>query len=199
METKDRIIVETLKLFMRYGIKNITMDRLAKNLGVSKRTIYELFKDKNELIKHCINRLVADEKRITEDIISKSDNVIDAFLSRMKRSIILLRSINEVFIYDAEKYHYSVFELIGKQQDENGNNMLLGFIKQGQKDGLLRTDINEEIIAILASEQFRIIANEQIFPPYKFNLADVFENIAINFIRGIATDKGMEIIDKYKF
>ena len=199
MDTKQKIVIESLKLFKRYGIKAITMDRIAENLGVSKRTIYELFKDKNGLVENCINSLITEEEEITKNIIEKSDNVIDGFLTRMKRTIILMSSVNENFLYDAEKYHYSVFQRKGKLRDDNEYKMTISFIEQGKKGGYFRSDINQDIVARLLREQMKIVANEELFPAEDFDKAEVFTNISINFIRGIATSKGIEILEKYKY
>lgn len=197
-DTKQKIIVESLILFKRYGIKIITMDKLAVKLAVSKRTIYEIFKDKNELVEYCINHLITEEEEITKNIIDNSDNVIDGFLKRMRRTVNLMSSVNENFLYDAEKYHYSVFQRKGKLQNDKEYQMIIDFIQRGKKDGMLRNDINEEIISRLIKEQMKIVANVDLFPPDSFDKADVFRNISINFIRGIATQTGIEIIEKLK-
>lgn len=197
-DTKQKIIVESLKLFKRYGIKTITMDKLAEKLSVSKRTIYEIFKDKNGLVEYCINHLITEEEEITKNIIQNSDNVIDGFLKRMRRTINLMSSVNENFLYDAEKYHYSVFQRKGKLQNDKEYEMIVDFLQQGKSVGLFRKDIDEKIVARLLKEQMKIVANEDLFPPDNFDKADVFRNIYINFIRGIATQKGIEIIEKLK-
>ena len=198
LDTKQKITLEALKLFKRHGIKVITMDKLAEHIAVSKRTIYEIFKDKNGLVEHCINHLINEEEQITKNIIDNSDNVIDGFLKRMRRTINLMSSVNENFLYDADKYHYSVFQSQGKRQKDKEYQMIIEFIQRGKKDGMFRDDINEEIISRLIKEQMKIVANIDLFPPDSFDKADVFTNISINFIRGIATPIGIEIIEKLK-
>jgi len=88
MDTKERIIIESLKLFMRFGIRSITMDTIAKNLGTSKRTIYELFKNKDELLESCIVHRMAEEEKNNAEIMKNSANIIEAFLTHIKRILI---------------------------------------------------------------------------------------------------------------
>ncbi len=198
METKERIITESLKLFTRYGIRSITMDAIAENLGISKRTIYELFKNKDELLENCIIHSMKEKERNTEIIINNSANVIDAFLSVIKESVNIMKEINPIFFLDAKKYHPEVFRCKGKEHEEKEYNIIIQLIKQGEKEGYIKKDINEEIITKLVMEQFKILGDDELFPPEKYSKSEIFKNIAINFIRGIATEKGLKIIDNNK-
>ena len=78
METRDRIISKSIELFVRFGIRYVTMDQIAAELGISKRTIYELFKDKDDLLLQCIEEMGKRNNRELHDIVVKSENVIEA-------------------------------------------------------------------------------------------------------------------------
>jgi len=199
MDTRERIVTESLKLFMRYGIRSITMDTIAENLGISKRTIYELFKTKDELLASCIIHIMAEEEKNNKEIMNHADNVIDAFLTYIKKSVNTMKSINPMFFYDAKKYHPEVFRRKGEERKEKDYNRLINLINKGKQEGYIRQDINEDIIAKLIMEQFKIIGNDELFPPDRYSKSEIFENIAINFIRGIATGEGLKIIDGYRF
>ncbi len=175
------------------------MDTIAEKLGISKRTIYELFKDKDELLESCIIQSMGEEEKEMNNIMNDSPNVINAFLSYIKKSVNFMKSINPLFFYDAKKYHPEVFRCKGKERKEKDYNRITAFIQKGKAEGCIRPDINEDIIAKLVMEQFRIIGNDELFPPDRYSKSEIFENIAINFIRGIATKKGLKIIDKYRF
>ena len=199
MDTKERIIIESLKLFMRFGIRSITMDTIAESLGISKRTVYELFKNKDELLESCIASRMIEEEKNNAEIMRKSANIIEAFLTHIKRSINLMSSISPMFFHDARKYHPEVFRCKGKEREEKDYDMIVEYINTGKQEGFIRQEINVDIIAKLMKEQFKIIGNNELFPPDRYSKSEIFENIAINFIRGIATDEGLKIINKFEF
>ena len=197
MEIKNRIIAEARQLFIKYGIRSITMDMIAEHLGISKRTIYENFKDKNELLKSCINAAIADQRKMNEEIIRSSSNIIDAIFVFIKNSINTLKRINPAFFYDIQKYYPAIWSRTIQKNDERNFNRIVSLLNQGISEGLFRENINVEIIARLILEQFKLLSNQEIFPENKYSMVDIFENIVINFVRGIVTVNGLELIDTY--
>ena len=197
MEIKNRIITEARQLFVNYGIRSITMDMIAEHLGISKRTIYENFKDKNELLKSCINAAMADQRKMNEEIIKSSSNIIDAIFIFIKNSINTLKRINPAFFYDIQKYYPAIWSRTIQKNDERNFNRIVSLLNQGISEGLFRENINVEIIARLILEQFKLLSNQEIFPENKYSMIDIFENIVINFVRGIVTVNGLELIDTY--
>ncbi|HHJ11203.1 MAG TPA: TetR/AcrR family transcriptional regulator [Bacteroidetes bacterium] len=197
MDTKERITSESLKLFMRYGIRSVTMDTIAENLGISKRTIYELFSTKDELIKACFNHISAEDEKQYQEILKNSGNVIEAFLHSIRRSVELMKSISPLFFHDIKKYYPEIFNCTGEEHSKRGYDRIIHFIKKGKEEGYLRKDINEDITTKLIMEQFNIMGNEELFPPDKYNRSKLLENIAVNFVRGIATEEGLKIINNF--
>ena len=104
MEIREKIIEEALSQFLTYGIRNVTMDRIAANIGISKRTVYEIFKDKTELIHTCIKELRQKHEERNHEIISSSRNVIDTIFTFMREGIKNMSSINPVFFMDMKKF-----------------------------------------------------------------------------------------------
>ncbi len=197
MEIKEKIITGALKMFTRYGIRSITMDSIAEELGISKRTIYEKFKDKDELLKNCFETAIATQKASTEEILKTSENVIEALLKIVKHNVNIMKTINPVFFYDIKKYYPN----LNKHTVENNNNenriQFMELLNRGIKENVFRPEINVEIVAILLFEQFKIMNNQEVFPEEKYSKIEIFENIVINFMRGIATEKGFSLLEKY--
>ena len=197
MEIKDRIITEARQLFVKYGIRSITMDMIAEHLGISKRTIYENFRDKDELLKSCIVTAMADQREINEEIIRNSSNIIEATFVFIKNSINTLKQINPSFFFDIKKYYPAIWSENIHKNDKRNLNRTISLLNQGVSEGLFREDINVEIIARLILEQFKLLSNQEIFPEDKYSMIDIFENIVINFIRGIVTDSGLKLVNTY--
>lgn len=197
MEIKDKIISGALKMFTRYGIRSITMDSIAEELGISKRTIYEKFKDKDELLKSCFETAIKTQKASTEEILKNSDNVIEALLKIVKHNVNIMKTINPVFFYDIKKYYPNVNKQTVENNDHQNRIQFMELLDRGKKENVFRSEINVEIVAILLFEQFKIMNNQEVFPEEKYSKIEIFENIVINFMRGIATEKGFSLLEKY--
>jgi AcrR family transcriptional regulator len=197
MEVRDKIISGALKMFTRYGIRSITMDSIAEELGISKRTIYEKFKDKDELLKKCFETAIKTQKTSTEEILKSSENVIEALLKIVKHNVNIMKTINPVFFYDIKKYYPNLNKQTVENSDKQSLIQFMELLDRGKKENVFRPEINVEIVAILLFEQFKIMNNQEVFPEDKYSKIEIFENIVINFMRGIATEKGFSLIEKY--
>ena len=110
MEVRERIIVESGALFGKYGIRSMTMDALAEEMGISKRTIYERFKDKDTLLGEVIKYYKHQTKEDALRTIDESDNVIEALFRIMKLTVSQMSQTNPLFFHDFKKYHRTVYK-----------------------------------------------------------------------------------------
>ena len=196
MEVRDRIIEEATKQFFQFGIRNVTMDDIAVSLGISKRTVYETFKDKSELVETCLIKLtIRQEKRVNE-VVSGSSNVIEAIFVFMREGIKAMNSINPVFFKDLEKLYPEIWKTLENENNEKRNKLSATLLKKGINEGLFMENVNIEIVSKLFHEQVGLLSDDSVFPREKYNHAEVFQNIVINFVRGISTSKGIQLIDK---
>lgn len=196
MELQDKITEEATQQFFQYGIRNVTMDGIAAGLGMSKRTVYEIFKDKTELVHECLNRLKQKHNTKNQEIITTSKNVIETIFSFMQEGIKAMNSINPVFFRDMEKFYPQTWKEMQKENEKEGFNLSTKLLKKGKKEGLFREDVNIPIVAKLFHEQMTLLADEKIFPRDEYNYTEVFQSLTINFMRGISTQKGIDLIDK---
>ncbi len=197
MASKEHIINESLQLFRKMGIRSVTMDYIAEQLGMSKRTLYELFPKKEDLLTECLNKIHEGHRQKAQEILSSGEHIIEIFILFMRYHIEDMKQYHPMFYYDLRKYYP---EIACPQTEYFRTNMLTNmqkFIEEGKNQGVFRKEINSEIAAKLLIEQFKIASNEELFPHEKYSHAAVFEHISINFLRGMATYKGMEVIDKY--
>ena len=197
MEIKDKIISNSGKLFFKYGIRNITMDAIAEDLGISKRTIYENFKDKDELLTYCLEANTLEQNKIVDEILNNSENLIEALIKIIKHNVNTLKLINPVFYFDVQKYYYELFEVKIKKNRKKNLTRISDILNRGIQEKIFRSEINVEIVALLILEQFKMMGNQEIFPENKFSKVEIFENISINFIRGLATNEGLIMLENY--
>ena len=196
MEVRDRILEEATKLFFKYGIRNVTMDEIAVSIGISKRTLYEIFKDKTELIETCLKFLAKKQDERSQEVLSKSSNVIEAIIISMKDGIKAINMINPVFFYDIRKYYPKIWNTIHEENQQKNYNHTYTQLRKGVNEGLFRRDFDIEIVSRLFHEQINLISDDTIFPPEQYKYTDLFTNLMINFVRGISTKKGIDLVDQ---
>lgn len=196
MELHERIIEEATQQFFRYGIRNVTMDDIAASLGISKRTVYEKFKDKTELVQSCLKEIARNHEERNQQIISGSGNVIETIFAFMQEGIKTMNCINPVFFLDLKKFYPKVWSSVHEENVRTAQNLTHKLLRKGLNEGVFRKDINIPIVSKLFHEQMNLISDESVFPKEEYNHVEVFKNLIINFMRGISTTKGIEIIDK---
>ncbi len=196
MELRSRILEEATGQFFRFGIRNITMDDIAAALGISKRTVYEIFKNKTEVVISCLEELSKQQEIRNNEIISNSGNVIETIFSFMQEGIKVMNSINPVFFSDLKKFYPVIADTIYKENIKIRYTLTYKLLDKGVEEGIFRKDINIPIITKLFQEQINVISDEKIFPPEEFNHTEVFKNLVINYMRGISTPMGIALIDR---
>ncbi|MBC7912757.1 MAG: TetR/AcrR family transcriptional regulator [Pyrinomonadaceae bacterium] len=198
MELRERILTETDELFCKFGVKRITMDDIARQLGISKKTIYQHFKDKNELV-YVLNQFMLEKQMKEMDTnTAKAKNAVEEVFLVVTHLQEMLSKINPMMFYDLQKYHPEVWNLFKNFRYEFMRDCLLKNLHWGVDEGYFRKEINFEIIALLRIEQVDMIFNQLVFPPNKFMLSDVMTQITEHFLYGLCTLKGHKLINKYK-
>jgi AcrR family transcriptional regulator len=194
----ERIIQGGEELFLKAGIKSITLDDIARHLGMSKKTIYQFFKDKNELVIALVKKkLKEDEEQIT-DIISKSTNVIDEMINMMKCSEDIFSRINPIVIHDMQKYHPEAWTEFQKFKADVIVSTLEELLTKGIRQGYIRPDIDVRIMAMMRVSQVEMGFNTSIFPLAEFNPWKVQVQFLEHFNYGICTLKGYKLLNQYK-
>ena len=194
----DRIIEGGEELFLTAGIKSVTMDDIARHLGMSKKTIYQFFKDKNELVMALVKKkLREDEEQITS-MISQSTNVIDEMINMMKCSEEIFSRINPIVVHDMQKYHPDAWKQFQNFKAEVLIRTLEELLTKGINQGYIRPDIDVKILAIMRVNQVELGFNANVFPVAGFNIWKVQQQMLEHFNYGICTLKGYKLLNQYK-
>ena len=198
MEPKERIANKAHELFMRYGIRSVSMDEVASQLGMSKKTIYQFYADKDALVADVIDiELNASQCECTRHK-AKSENAIHEVFMAVDMLQEVLTKMNPNVLFDLEKYHPVAY----KKHNEFKNKFLHTIIKEnmewGKREGLYREEVNTEIMARFRLAATYLVFNPEMFPMGKNGLSTVVTEITDNFLYGMATAKGQKLIQKYK-
>ena len=187
-------IIETAsKAFFTYGIKSITMDEIASSAGISKRTLYQLFKDKEELLLGTIINSQIEMSRFTEELLKETDNVLEIILRTYKYIVRQYQGTDKRFFEDLARYPEAYKILAQGQQRDTSKNV--AFFKKGVSQGIFREDINYELFCELMREQFQVFINSSIFSRYSF--LEVHKNLIFIHLRGISTEKGTQELENF--
>lgn len=195
---KDKIITESLDLFMNYGLRSVTMDDIAKHLGISKKTIYLHFKDKEEIIMQSTSMYFDSEHKKMDEIEKMAENAVEHLYKLTFWLRERIKNTNTNALYDMKKYYKKAWE---KYKDYKHNviyNSVINNLKRGIKEGLFRDDINPEVLSQLRIGQIELSFNKEIFPEDKFTLVEIHEQLFEHFTYGILSKKGLDLFETYK-
>ena len=195
MDIKDRIIEKACELYFQYGVKNTSMDELAASLGISKRTIYKNFKDKEDILKSLILKLRDERNKVFKGFIVEGLNAIEMFIKVIETQKKMPVS-NSKFIQDIYKYYPKIAKILQENIEQN-NKFLQEFLEKGIAQGYIRNDLNTEVTAFLVEDSTYTYIRASYLEKPPFSFSDLFYTMMINFVRGISTEKGIKIIDSY--
>ncbi|TNF49052.1 MAG: TetR/AcrR family transcriptional regulator [Bacteroidetes bacterium] len=191
---KLEIIERSSQIFMRYGIKSITMDDVARELGISKKTLYKYFQDKNELVITILSAKIELDKQYCKRSNEQAENAIDELFNLSKFVHEQVGQINPVVFLDLKKHHPEGWELMRKHKWNFIFNMIHKNILRGISEGVYRSNLNPEIVARLYVGSTDLIMNEEVFPWPEFSFDKVFIETIRFHIRGMASDEGIEYL-----
>jgi len=198
MSQTERIIQGGEELFLTAGIRSVTMDDIARHLGMSKKTIYQFFKDKNELVMALTRKKLQEDEDQVSEIISKSANVIEEMINMMKCSEDIFSRINPIVIHDLQKYHPDAWKEFQNFKSEVLVHTLEELLSKGVKQGYIRPEIDVKIIARMRVNQVELGFNTTVFPIAEFNTWKVQQQFHEHFNYGICTLKGYKLLNQYK-
>ncbi len=196
-EVTNRILEGSQELFFRYGIKSITMDDIARHLGMSKKTIYQSYSDKSAIVDELLMKSLRADRENFDQIKERSDNVVTELCSCMDCITDIFSRVNPVLFSDLQKYHPVSWKKFTDFKQEYIFENIKDSLERGKKEGLIRKNINSDILATIRVEMIEISMNQMLFPPNKFNLVEVQRTLHEHFMFGVFTLKGHELYNKY--
>jgi len=192
MEIKQRIILKAQQLFEKLGIRNVSMDDVARELGISKKTIYQHFEDKATLLREGIKLHLDKECQLMQQLIESSENALIAMVRIMNYVHKKLQSISPLLIFEMQKYYPEVWQLMREQDEKINLPALIHNLEKGIQEGLYRPDINVEVVARLRLALVEASLNERVFPSDKFNQNEIQIQVSNFYLYGLLTEKGLQ-------
>jgi TetR/AcrR family transcriptional regulator, cholesterol catabolism regulator len=198
LEIKEHIITRADVLFCQYGIKSVTMDDIAKHLGISKKTIYLHFSDKNALVVELIRNKMQNQVCVMDNCIDNSANAVHEVFFAVTQMQHMLSNMNPMLFYDLQKYHPEAWQLYVAFREKKLFAVIYNNIKRGIGEGYYRSEINADILTWMRIGQIDTVFGQTTYPANQFNMAALMAEITEHFLYGLCTAKGHKLIDKYK-
>ena len=195
---KERILEKAHELFMRYGVRSVSMDDIAAQLGMSKKTLYQYYTDKEELVDAVLSTVL--EKNRLECVANKqvAENAVHEIFQAFDMVQEMFSNMNPSIVFDLEKYHPAVYKKLQQHKKVFMYQIITQNLERGIKEDLYRGDIDVDVITRFRIESMMLAFDSDIFPDNRTRLLAIQEEILEHFMYGLATVKGQKLIQKYK-
>ena len=194
-EIRERAIETTSEIVLRCGNLSVRMDDVAQELSVSKRTLYEIFGSKEELLLECMNRHIARMSKMLEEEIGREEDVLTVFLKHLEVLINESRERDHNKFEDMDKYP-KLKKLFHEHLADMARRMR-GFMELGVKQGVFRDDLNMDVL-MKAFSAMGPMANKEA-DKGEFRYDELIDGTLVVLLRGIASPKGMAKLEKYRY
>ena len=181
-------------MFFRLGIKSITMDDVAQELGISKKTLYQFVENKDDLVAKVMDRHLDTQCREDEVIHAQSSDAIDELVRVIQQIMSDLQQMKPNVIRDLQKYHRSTWEKIQHFQRDYIFNIALKNLEWGRAEGLYRDNFNVEVTAKFYIATSMTVFDEALFPKPQYSFDQLFKEHITNYLYSIVSDKGRELL-----
>ena len=196
---RQKILEVAVEQFSRFGVRTVTMEDIARLSGVSKKTIYQEFKDKKELVKMAFGMLLNQDQEKLVGILSDGDGVIEHLIYTSKMIRERLGNMNPMAILEVQRYFPDSWEMFESFRDEIIVTDIVNVLERGKKLGYFREEINSEILARMRVNQISAAFDPSSFNNLASSLLDIHLEMMNHFLHGIFTEKGRQAyLEKYK-
>ncbi len=198
IQTKEKILKGAEGLFTKYGIRSISMDDIARHLSVSKKTLYQHFADKDELVTIAVQTHMEEQKKVYDDITNESENSIEELYKISGCLRKHTEESNPSLLFDIQKFHPKAWNVWIDYKNNFIRSSVVRNIDHGIQEGYFRAEINVEVFASLRLATIETCYDERVFPKDKFKIAEVQAQVFEHFVFGLCTEKGKKLYMKYK-
>ncbi len=198
MEPKERILERSHELFNKYGIRSVSMDDISAQLGMSKKTLYQYFADKEELVDACFSNVMDEHRHRCVADKQQSENAIHEEFLAYDGMTEMLAEMNPSVLYDMQKYHPAAFKKFYEFKYKFLYAVIADNLQRGIAEEFYRPEIDVDVLTRMRIESVMLPFNTEVFPNNRTHLIHIEQQIFEHFIYGIATAKGQKLIQKYK-
>lgn len=187
---EQEIIGQSARLFMRYGVKSVSMDDIARELGISKKTLYQVIDDKEELVHRSVEGFLEQHTAECNACLNSDENPINQMLELVKHVALTMRDVNPALLFDLQKYYTKSWKLFESFRYKVVRNEILKNLRSGKQSGWYRDDLDEEVISTLYVNLIDAITNTDLFPPSTYRFRMLVKEVMSYHLHGVTSEKG---------
>ena len=196
MSKKEKIVNGALELYKRMGVKSVNMDKVATNLGISKKTLYVYFDNKQDLVNHCFQKHYDLVSEMINTTAAQFENAIDELFAIDESCSLVMKQTNPYLLGELKRYYPNTWALIEQLKQKVLFNIMKKNLNKGVEQGIYRKEIDVDIIAKLMINRIDALINEEVFPLTHYDFRKLLTEIRIYHLRGIATIKGINYLEQ---
>lgn len=196
LNQRQHIVEQAFATFKQRGFKNVTMDDISRQVGISKKTLYELFKHKDDLVEAVVQYVIQDNTCQLENTVAPSENAIEHTIQIMMYLERFVGGMNPVCFIDLQRYYPVAYQLLTQHRSQFVEQSILQNLRQGIEEGLYRPDIDVQIIARYRTESIFLVFQQHWFSNLDVDASRINYQIFIHYLYGLCTLKGHEVLSK---
>ena len=197
-ENRDRIRDKAKEMFLHYGLRSVSMDDLAGALGISKKTIYQNYKDKDEIVDEVVKGIIQDNVCLCEQQSKNSRNAVEEMMELAEFLFDTAKKVNGSLMFELMKYHPKTYDFITLHKREYMPRIVEENLLRGIEEGIYRSEIDVKILSLFRSESVFALFDPEYINNLGMNLREVQAEVFWHFMHGIVNEKGLRILKKYK-
>jgi len=190
---RQEIIEKARKMFFQKGVRSVTLDDLCNEMGISKKTIYQYFSNKEELIDEAVTSYMMINIGQIEDFMTHSENAIEGFFRTANHVYHIFNSISPTTIHETKKYYPQIWTKLQLFKKASIEKLTVVNLQNGIQEGLYRDDINADMVMRFYLTIVLNMNDEELFPDTLYHPGKVYRDYIKYHIRSIATEKGYEL------
>jgi AcrR family transcriptional regulator len=194
MAIKDKILQQCSESFLKFGIRSISMDDIARSIGISKKTIYTHFDKKDGLIMKAVQYIVSKDEQEIESITNESIDAVDEMISIARHVLMMFRKMSPSVVFDLQKYYPQVWKLVDEKHFEFIYATIKKNIERGVIEGYYRSDIDADIVSKFYVQLTVSIVDQHIFPLSEYERTPLLKQLIMYHLNSILSPKGKEYL-----
>ena len=198
MDAKDRILQKAHELFYRFGVRSVSMDDIAAPLGMSKKTLYQYYVDKEELVGAVFLTVMEQNRTHCLRDVAVAENAIHEVFLAFDRVEEMFATMNPSILFELQKYHPNVFAKFKQFKNEFLYNIIRANLERGKAEGLYRADIDADVLTRFRLHSLLLAFNPEVYPADPARMVHIEQQLLEHYMYGLATAKGVKLIQKYK-
>lgn len=196
-EQKIKLLHTAGELFKKHGVKNLSMDDIARAMGMSKKTIYVLVRDKSDLVHQALELYLEAERIQIETILNSSKNSVDEMIDMVVYFFNQIHNFTTSALDDINKYYPASWAIYTNYRQSFMLNTIRKNIENGIREGYYRNGLNADIIAKIYISGIDILGNQELFPAKEYVFLDIYKEYINYHLRGIVSERGLKHLEEH--